>query len=187
MPKLYYGSRGGVYYKRKGRKVYINRFGMDYAPSSSDSEPSFVTPFSSSNSNFSDDDESDVDSLADALEGFNIEGGIILEHMQEQQNFDECIKKLIGELIESDMSKEEVQEKVNNTLFDDKSSCYAGNWSGGYENILNTIKKAYGDGFKEQWNEATNNKPFPEKLQFGSRGGLYYRRKGRKVYVNRFV
>lgn len=29
MPKLHYGSRGGVYYKRKGRKVYINRFGLD--------------------------------------------------------------------------------------------------------------------------------------------------------------
>jgi len=27
MPKLHYGSRGGVYYKRKGRKVYVNRFG----------------------------------------------------------------------------------------------------------------------------------------------------------------
>ncbi len=27
MPKLYYGSRGGVYYKRKGRKVYVHRFG----------------------------------------------------------------------------------------------------------------------------------------------------------------
>ena len=30
MPKLYFGSRGGVYYKRKGRKVYVtNRFGQD--------------------------------------------------------------------------------------------------------------------------------------------------------------
>ncbi len=29
MPKLYFGSRGGVYYKRKGRKVYVNRFGDD--------------------------------------------------------------------------------------------------------------------------------------------------------------
>lgn len=27
MPKLYFGSRGGVYYKRKGRKVYVSRFG----------------------------------------------------------------------------------------------------------------------------------------------------------------
>lgn len=35
MPKLYFGSRGGMYYKRKGRKVYVKRhrssFGMDYA------------------------------------------------------------------------------------------------------------------------------------------------------------
>ena len=30
MPKLYKGKRGGVYYKRKGRKVYVtNRFGSD--------------------------------------------------------------------------------------------------------------------------------------------------------------
>lgn len=32
MPKLYFGSRGGMYYKRKGRKVYVKRhqssFGM---------------------------------------------------------------------------------------------------------------------------------------------------------------
>ena len=28
MPKLYFGSRGGVYYRKKGRKVYVtNRFG----------------------------------------------------------------------------------------------------------------------------------------------------------------
>ncbi len=32
MPKLYFGSRGGVYYKRKGRKVYVNRFGSDELP-----------------------------------------------------------------------------------------------------------------------------------------------------------
>lgn len=29
MPKLYYGSKGGVYYKKKGKKVYVNRFGSD--------------------------------------------------------------------------------------------------------------------------------------------------------------
>ena len=29
MPKLYFGSRGGVYYRKKGRKVYINRFGTE--------------------------------------------------------------------------------------------------------------------------------------------------------------
>lgn len=29
MPKLYYGSRGGVYYKRKGHKIYVSRFGSD--------------------------------------------------------------------------------------------------------------------------------------------------------------
>lgn len=27
MPKLHYGSRGGVYYRKNGRKVYVNRFG----------------------------------------------------------------------------------------------------------------------------------------------------------------
>ena len=29
MPKLYFGSRGGIYYRKKGRKVYVkgNRFG----------------------------------------------------------------------------------------------------------------------------------------------------------------
>lgn len=29
MPRLYYGSRGGLYYKRKGRKVYVNRFSQE--------------------------------------------------------------------------------------------------------------------------------------------------------------
>lgn len=36
MPKLYYGSRGGVYYRKKGRKMYVNRFGdnekADFTP-----------------------------------------------------------------------------------------------------------------------------------------------------------
>lgn len=27
MPKLHFGSRGGVYYREKGRKIYVNRFG----------------------------------------------------------------------------------------------------------------------------------------------------------------
>lgn len=34
MPKLYFGSRGGMYYRKKGRKVYVKKhssFGMDYA------------------------------------------------------------------------------------------------------------------------------------------------------------
>ncbi len=31
MPKLHYGSRGGVYYKRKGRKVYVNKFGNSHS------------------------------------------------------------------------------------------------------------------------------------------------------------
>lgn len=33
MPRLYFGSRGGVYYKRKGRKVYVtNSFGNNKLP-----------------------------------------------------------------------------------------------------------------------------------------------------------
>lgn len=28
MPKLYTGPRGGLYYKKKGRKIYVNRFGV---------------------------------------------------------------------------------------------------------------------------------------------------------------
>ncbi len=33
MPRLYFGSRGGVYYKRKGRKVYVtNSFGSNELP-----------------------------------------------------------------------------------------------------------------------------------------------------------
>ena len=35
MPKLYFGSRGGLYYRKKGRKVYVtNRFGSDSRRSS---------------------------------------------------------------------------------------------------------------------------------------------------------
>jgi len=35
MPKLYFGSRGGLYYRKKGRKVYVtNRFGNDSRRSS---------------------------------------------------------------------------------------------------------------------------------------------------------
>ena len=32
MPKLYFGSRGGVYYKKKGKKVYVNssHFGEEF-------------------------------------------------------------------------------------------------------------------------------------------------------------
>jgi len=29
MPRLYFGSRGGVYYKKNGRKVYVNQFAAD--------------------------------------------------------------------------------------------------------------------------------------------------------------
>ena len=31
MKKIHTGSRGGKYYKKNGRKVYISSFGMDYA------------------------------------------------------------------------------------------------------------------------------------------------------------
>ena len=34
MPKLHFGSRGGVYYRKNGKKVYVTNkqgFGMDYA------------------------------------------------------------------------------------------------------------------------------------------------------------
>lgn len=29
MPRLYFGSRGGVYYRKNGRKVYVNQFAAD--------------------------------------------------------------------------------------------------------------------------------------------------------------
>ena len=52
MPRLYFGSRGGVYYKRKGRKVYVtNRFG-----SSDDERRSSVASTISNGSSISSDD-----------------------------------------------------------------------------------------------------------------------------------
>jgi len=46
MPRLYFGSRGGVYYKRKGRKVYVtNSFGSNGLPEITRSQARQKDPF----------------------------------------------------------------------------------------------------------------------------------------------
>ncbi len=50
MPRLYFGSRGGVYYRKNGRRVYVsNRFGVDGVYTYDNAKPNRVDNYESDN------------------------------------------------------------------------------------------------------------------------------------------